>query len=201
MASQQTKLTPPQPDYDVIAFNQDRDGTMKQSITEKQLKNLIYEVQETKRQYETKLQSLQTRDSRLQMAEDNIKKDIENLNNLRIELASMVVHLKEQRDKLLASRLEIAQAEKANLAKIATTYDKMDASSASKILTNMSVGSDTKTKISNIEVTSSGFNDAVKILYYMGERNKGKILAELAASEPKLAAALCERLKQIVEER
>ena len=45
----------------------------------------------------------------------------------------------------------------------------------------------------------SSFDDAVKILYYMSERTKAKLLAEVATSEPALAAALCKRLKQIVE--
>jgi len=41
--------------------------------------------------------------------------------------------------------------------------------------------------------------DAVKILYYMGERTKAKLLSEMVNSEPKLAAVLCEKLKRIVE--
>ena len=53
------------------------------------------------------------------MAQDTLKKDIENLDNLRVELASTVASLKEERDKLLKSRLEIAQAEKTNLTSIA----------------------------------------------------------------------------------
>jgi flagellar motility protein MotE (MotC chaperone) len=42
-------------------------------------------------------------------------------------------------------------------------------------------------------------DDAVKILHYMTERTKAKVLAELVTSEPKLAAVLCEKLKQVVE--
>jgi len=47
--------------------------------------------------------------------------------------------------------------------------------------------------------TDSSFDDAVKILHYMTERTKAKLLAEVATSEPALAAALCKRLKHIVE--
>jgi len=43
------------------------------------------------------------------------------------------------------------------------------------------------------------FDDAVKILHYMTERTKAKLLAEMASSEPALAAVLSQRLKQIVE--
>jgi hypothetical protein len=35
----------------------------------------------------------------------------------------------------------------------------------------------------------------------MTERTKAKLLAELVTSEPKLAAVLCERLKEIVEQK
>jgi flagellar motility protein MotE (MotC chaperone) len=174
------------------------DRTMERSMTDKKAENLVYELKQKMQEYNNKLQSLQKQESRLQITQDTVKKDIENLNNLRIELASVVVGLKEQRDKLLKSRVEIAEAEKVNLAKIAATYDKMDATSASKILANMY-----KNQPQNVEPgeDSSNMNDAVKILYYMNERTKAKLLAELVTSEPELAAVLCGKLKQVVEVR
>ena len=111
----------------------------------------------------------------------------------------MIAGLKEERDKLLKTRLEISQAEKANLTTIATAYDKMDASSASKILASMCTGDVTGKQAGQVRLWASGFDDAVKILRYMSERTKAKLLAELVNTEPKLAAALCERLKQITE--
>jgi len=122
-----------------------------------------------------------------------IKKDIEELNKLRIELASTVAGLKSEHDKLLKSRVEIAKAEKNNLVTMAAAYDKMDSTSASKILTNM-------TKMQK-GLEGSNLDDAVKILHYMTERTKAKLLAELVTSEPNLAALLCQRLKQIIEEK
>ena len=174
------------------------DRTMERDMTDKKAENLVYELQQKMQEYNNKLQSLQKQEGRLQITQDTVKKDIENLNNLRIELASVVVGLKEQRDKLLKSRVEIAEAEKVNLAKIAATYDKMDAASAGKILASMC-----KSQPQNVEPgeDSSNTNDAVKILYYMNERTKAKLLAELVTSEPELAAVLCGRLKQIVEVR
>ena len=76
----------------------------------------------------------------------------------------------------------------------------MDVGGASKILTNMCATQDIS-KMQEIEAghTTGSFDDAVKILHYMTERTKAKLLAELADSEPALAAALCKRLKQIVE--
>ena len=87
-------------------------------------------------------------------------KDIEKLNNLRIELASTVAHLKSEQDKLLKSRVEIAKTEKSNLISLAATYDTMDSASAGKILTNLS------------QAQNNSSDDAVKILHYMGERPK-----------------------------
>ncbi len=167
---------------------------LKKSMTEKQLKSLVYDVREKIREYDDKQQELQVREQRLQMAQETLKKDIEELNNLRVELASMVVSLKQQRDELLRSRVDVAEAEKANLMAIAGTYDKMDATSASKIIANMCNG-----QVQNGGYRNNGEQDAVKILHYMTDRTKAKLLAELVTAEPQLAAALCHRLKQITE--
>jgi flagellar motility protein MotE (MotC chaperone) len=163
------------------------EGEVKRAMTEKQLKSLVYEVREKIQEYDNKLEELKLREQRLQTTQDTLKKDTEKLDNLRIELASTVASLKDEREKLLQSRVEIAQNEKGNLISIAATYDKMDPESAGKILTNMS------------QAQTEGVDDAVKILYYMDERTKAKLLAELSTAEPKLAAYFCKRLKQIVE--
>lgn len=175
------------------------ESKIKKAMTEKQLKNLVYEVRENIREYNNKLQGLEMWEQRLQMARDMLKKDIEKLNSLRIELASMVAHLKSERDKLLKSRVEITHTEQANLMSIAAAYDRMDASSASKILINMCASGDSQAQKRVLGSKGSNMNDAVKILHYMAERTKAKLLAELVASEPKLAAVLCQQLKQITE--
>jgi flagellar motility protein MotE (MotC chaperone) len=175
------------------------DSSAKRAMTEKQLENLTTEVREKMQEYNNKLQSIKTQEQRLQMAQESLKKDIENLNTLRVELASMTAGLKEERDKLLKSRLEIVRTEKANLVSIAATYDKMDASSASKILSNMCGSSGPQKITGDVKRIGSNFDDAAKILHYMSERTKAKVLAEIVNSEPKLAATLCERLKQITE--
>lgn len=168
----------------------------KKAMTEKQLKNLVFEVREKVQEYNDKLQYIKVQEQRLQVAQDTLEKDIENLNSMRIELASIVANLKSERDKLLKSRLEITQKEKDNLVLIAATYDKMDASSASKIFVSMCTS---QSRSDEVDTKSEGFNEAVKILYYMTDRNKAALLGELTSSEPKLAAFLTRRLKQIVE--
>ena len=103
-----------------------------------------------------------------------------------------IVSLKEQQNKLNKSRVIIAKAEQENLVTLAATYDKMSSDSASKILINM-----TKMPAGR---ESSSLDEAVKILHYMQERSRAKVLAELSTSEPKLAALFCRKLKQIARE-
>jgi flagellar motility protein MotE (MotC chaperone) len=164
-------------------------------MTEKQLKSLIYEVREKINDYESKEKELEVREARLQITQDTLKKDIETLNQLRVELASMTANLKEQRSQLLATRVTIASSEKANLTAIATTYDKMDPVGAAKIISSMCTR-----QLESGKVEGGNIDDAVKILFYMNERSKGKLLAEIVSTEPKLAAVLCQRLKKVVEQ-
>jgi len=161
------------------------DFAPEKTMTESQLKDLVFEIQEKIEQYNSKLIELDIREQRVQQTEEMLKEDIEKLDNLRIELVTVVSSIKDERDKLLKSRVEIAEAEKNNLISIAAAYDKMESAAAGKILTNISKSS------------GDSADDAVKILHYMTERTKAKLLAELATSEPKLAAHFCKRLKQI----
>jgi len=109
--------------------------------------------------------------------------------NLRVELISTVVSLKEERGRLEKARIEIEKTEQANLVSMAATYDKMAPASASTILVNMT------------KIQTGTPNDAIKILHYMGDRQKANLLAELANAEPALAAYFCQKLKQMVEKK
>jgi len=176
-------------------------GAKKTTMTEDQLENLAYEIREKMQEYNDKLKALEVQEQRLRLSQETLKRDIEELNNLRVELASIVAGLKEQRDKLMKSKLEVAQAEKANLVAIAAAYDKMEAASASKILISMCGSYAAGSEAAGGRGIGAGetIDDAVKILNYMTERTKAKLLAELVNAEPKLAAALCQRLKELVE--
>lgn len=196
VAGEEAEWELPQPEVGAMETVAAAPETMKKAMAEKQLKSLVYEVREKMQEYDNKLQSLEVREQRLQVAQEVIKKDIEDLSNLRIELASIIAGLKEERDNLFKGRLEIADAEKANLVTIAAAYDKMEVTSAGKIVTTMCAG---QMQGGRVDSGGSGFDEAVKILHYMTERTKAKLLAELATSEPQLAAALSRRLKQIIE--
>lgn len=163
-------------------------GSVK-TLTGKQLKTLVYEVREKIEEYNTKLKDLGQREKRMQMAQETLRKDIEEMSSLRVELASAVSALKSEQENLMKSKVEIAKVEQENLKLMAATYDKMDAGSAGKIISNMI----------QTQRQGTGFDDAVKILYYMTERTKAKVLASIAETEPSVSAIVCQRLKQTIE--
>jgi chromosome segregation ATPase len=170
------------------------DSANTRALTQEQLQELVYEVREKIDEYNKKLAALEKGKERLQIAQQTLKKDVEALNNLRVDLAATAAKLKNERDMLLKTQVQVEQVEKTNLVAIAAAYDKMDAVRAGEILTNMATGQSQKgtTRGANID-------DAVKILYYMQDRTKAKVLAELATAEPGLAAMLSQKLKQVTE--
>lgn len=173
-------------------------GSATRSMTEEQLKELVIEVREKIQQYNQKTAELEKEKERLQIAQQTLKKDIEALNNLRVELAASVADVKSERELLLKARVEVAAAERANLVAIAAAYDKMDATGASQILTNMATGT---SKGGSASASAANLEDAVKILFFMQDRTKAKVLAEMANQEPALAALLSQKLKQVQEGR
>ncbi len=160
--------------------------SIKRNLSEVQLKSLIFEIRSNIKAYKTKLADVQLREQRLQIAQDMLREDINELSELRVELASAVTTLRDERDKLENSLVEIEANEIANLQLISAFYDKMDATSAGKILLTMSQNQ-----------TGSGSGDAVKILYYMTERVKAEVLASIAETEPAISAYYCSELKLV----
>ena len=160
---------------------------MPDGAAEKQTKELVYDLRQKMDEYNEKLKSLDVENKRLEVARGQLEKDIEKLETLRADLAGSINSLKSERDKLLKTRIEISDLEKKNLVTIAASYDKMDGVSAGKILANMT------------QAQNGSPNDAVKILYYMGDRNKAKVLASLADTEPALAAYFSQKLKTLTE--
>lgn len=187
MAGQETGLNLRQLQMSTVGSDVTVDSAQRKAMTEKQLRSLVFEVREKIQEYDDKLRSLEIEEQRLQATHNILKKDIEKLGSLQIELVSTVASLKSEQDKLSKSRIEIATNEKNNLISLAAAYDKMDATSAGTILTNIS------------QSQSSSSDDAVKILHYMSERPKAKVLASIAEVEPAISASFCQELKQITE--
>jgi len=167
------------------------------TMTEQQLKDLTYEVREKIREYNDKLKALEKEKERLAIAQQILKKDIDTLNNLRVDLAAAAASVKSERDMLSRARTEVEQTERTNLVAIAAAYDKMDAASAGQILVNMAMGQPK----SGGSARTANVDDAVKILHFMQDRTKAKVLAEIVTTQPALAAMLCQKLKQVTETR
>ncbi|HEX42756.1 MAG TPA: hypothetical protein ENN81_11960 [Phycisphaerales bacterium] len=178
-------ITPNEPlANDLLATVAGVDGN---GLLEKKLKNLVFEVRERIQDLEARKQELDLREQRIQSAQETLDADASELAKLRVEVAATVATLRSEREKLAQSRVAVSKQEKANLMTIAATYDKMDPAGAAAIFSSM-----TKNQ-------AGSPTDAVKILYYMTERTKGKVLGELAGTEPQLAAYFSQRLKQVSE--
>jgi flagellar motility protein MotE (MotC chaperone) len=169
------------------------DGANTRAMTEEQLKELIFEVRDKITEYNTKIQNLDKEKQRLVVAQQTLQKDITELNSLRVDLAATVANLRNERDMLQKTRVEVEQGEKKNLIAIAAAYDTMDPVRAGEILSNMAMSQSQNGGVNR----GASIDDAVKILFFMQERTKGKVLAELATTEPALAALLCQKLKQV----
>ena len=177
---------------EILAESGNVDDDLKKEMTRKQLKNLVYEVQETIRIYKSKIEEIQQEETRLQITKDKLNDQISEMKELQTRLSTTAASVKEEREKLQKTVININNVEKDNLITIAATYDKMDSVKASEILEDMS-------QMQN-SVSGSGFDDAIKILHFMKERTRGKLLAELATNNSKLAAIFCQRLKRIRKE-
>lgn len=160
-------------------------------LSEKELERLILEARETIKSYKEKCSRLEKQEARLNTTKELIERDIQELDKLRFELSQTSVALKEQINRLEKMKVEINESKQDNLAALAATYDHMEAGSASNILSNMA-----KLPGKNKE---QGINDAIKILYYMSDRTRAKLLEQLSENEPELAATFCNKLKFVTE--
>ena len=150
---------------------------------EKVVEELARELRRKIDKYNRLLAQFEQREKRIRIAEEQLKRQAQELENLRIRLVAPLTSLKEAQASLAQSRVVIEQQEKENLKRMATVYEKMDAAAGSRILMGM--------------CASGQEDDAAKILYYMSQRSAAKLLGEM--SDEKLAAKLCEKMKRIKE--
>jgi flagellar motility protein MotE (MotC chaperone) len=155
------------------------------TLSENQLKTLICDLQEKMENIKDKQKEIEQDAERVNITRQTLAGEIEQLNQLRENLNQTLLTLQEKERSIRDSMTEIEAVEKANLTKIAATYDKMDPAQSAKILNTMA--------------SNNQIKDAVKILYYMSERNAGKLLGEIGTTRPETASALSLLLKQIKE--
>ncbi|MHC5061163.1 MAG: hypothetical protein ACYTFK_08780 [Planctomycetota bacterium] len=158
---------------------------LSRGMSEKQLQNLIYDMREKMKDYRARENNIGVQEERLKTARDNLQADIARLDNLRMQLTSTISSLRQQEASLSNRMLEIKASEKANIQSVASRYDKMDVSQASKIMVSM--------------VSNNQLDDAAKIVYYMSERTSGKLLGEIGNTQPDVAVVLVSQLKRMKE--
>lgn len=151
---------------------------------EAELYQLVEDVRARKRELDRRERELDERERRLALAENVLRKQAEELENLHVELSAPLANLKEASRKLRQSRLLIHKQEQANLKNIAAKYENLDEEAGSEILVSM--------------CENGQESDAVKILYYLSERTTAKMLG--AIPDRNLAAQLLDRMKRIEEE-
>ena len=159
-------------------------GEGRLSLREKELQDLIRDLQARLHECDARQKGLDQREERLAITQEVLKKQIKDLEDLQVRLLGPLSTLREEQAKLEKGRLAIALEEQANLKKTALIYEKMDAAQGGKILADM--------------CKNQQLDDAVKILHYMGERSAANIFAEM--TDKGLAAKLTARLKEIHQE-
>jgi flagellar motility protein MotE (MotC chaperone) len=150
-------------------------------LEERHLYDLIGEVRKKLREADRREEQLALEENRIKMVRDEMKEEADKLEDLRVEVAAAVSALKEARAELRQSRITVQNTEEANLKRLAASYDTMSAEAASRIFQSM--------------CQNSQYQDAVKILRYMRQRNVGKVLAALP--DQALAAKLSDGLKRL----
>jgi flagellar motility protein MotE (MotC chaperone) len=155
------------------------------NLSENQLKTLICDLQEKMEEVKGKQKTIEQDTERINITRQTLAGEVEQLNQLRENINQTLLTLQEKERSIRNSLTEIEAVEKANLTKIASSYDKMDPAQSAKILTTMA--------------SNNQIKDAVKILYYMSERNAGRLLGEIGTTRPETASALSLQLKQIKE--
>jgi hypothetical protein len=156
---------------------------MARGMTEKQMQGLIFDLREKMKEYKLKERQLAEQEERVRVAREGLQEDITRLNQLQAQLTLVYEKIRKQETSLQARQLDISETEKANMQKLAQTYDKMDATQASKVLISMA--------------TNQQLPDAVKILYYMSERTSAKVIGEIAGTKPEVASVMSLELKRV----
>jgi flagellar motility protein MotE (MotC chaperone) len=152
--------------------------------SQSQLEDLIKEVRLKVQDCKRRELQLNEREKRVAMSEELLKKETQQLENLRIGLVAPLTNLKQEMAKLDKSRIKVTQDEIDNIKHTAIIYEKMDPASGAKIIESMCNG--------------PLVEDAARILYFMSERSAAKLLGEL--TDKAMASNLCDRMKRIRQE-
>ncbi|MCK5175673.1 MAG: hypothetical protein KAR47_19920 [Planctomycetes bacterium] len=175
-----------EPDFTVSTGSGDVESySLSKSMTEKQLKSLIYDIREKMAETRFTEKQLEMQEERIQTLREVMQEDIERMEKLRLQLTSVIANLAQQEHNLLQTIIKIDDLEKTNMQTLALRYEKMKPDMASDIMVNMAKNNQIK--------------DAVMIIHYMSEAKSGKLLGTIAGTKPDLAASISLMLKKVQE--
>ncbi|MBN1125634.1 MAG: hypothetical protein JXA82_11545 [Sedimentisphaerales bacterium] len=153
---------------------------------EKELAGLIDDIRDKMKEYEIREKDLALEEQRIQMARGVLQEELDRLTKLNEHMTLTLEDLTRQDEQLQKTRIQINSIEKANIQRLATTYDKMDPVNSSKIMVSM--------------MKNQQMDDAIKIVYYMSDRTAAELLGQIATTQPDLAGVMSLELKKIKEE-
>ncbi len=175
-----------EPDFTVSSGGDEVESySLSKSMTEKQLKSLIYDIREKMTETRFTEKQLEMQEERIQTLREVVQEDIERLEKLRLELTAVIANLTQQEYNLQQTIIKINTVDKANMQTLALRYEKMKAAMASDIMVSMAKNNQIK--------------DAVMIIHYMSESKSGKLLGTIASLNPDLAASITQMLKKVQE--
>jgi hypothetical protein len=164
---------------------QGKQANLNKSLTVKQLKDLIFEMRSRLTEFTQKEKLLTEKEGRINTTLEDLQKNIEDMEKLRVKLAAQVTSIKQQQMVLDQKLVKIEAVEMRNILKTASIYDKMKTAQASEIMINLT--------------KSNQLDFAVKIAYYMTERTSANLLAEITKKNAPLAATISDKLRWIEE--
>jgi pentatricopeptide repeat protein len=153
------------------------------TLKERNFDELVRTLRDKQDEYRKRLTDLDQREKRLELAQETLKKQSLELENVRMQLVAQSAGVKEEQAKLQQSRIVVAEQERANIKKTAGIYEKMEPASCVKIIEGM--------------CANNQMDEAVKILHYMSDRSAAKLLGEI--SDKAMAAKICVKLKVFTE--
>ncbi|MDH4201316.1 MAG: hypothetical protein OEV87_00280 [Phycisphaerae bacterium] len=183
--SQQTGSESQRDFFDTMSMTPTAANLDEAGLSERELQSLIYDIRSKLKEHRDRQKAMDAEAERIEISRQSLQEDIDRLNELQNKLNLTLVEIHQKETALKNTMTEIDALEKDNFQRLASTYEKMDATQAGRIMTTMATGNQLK--------------DSVKILYYMNERMAGKLLSEIAANQPELASVMCAHLKHVKE--
>lgn len=164
---------------------QAKQANLNKSLSEKALNSLVFEMRSKLSEFTVKEKMLAEKEGRIQLAIDELQKNVLDMEELRVKLTTTVSSIKQQQQILSDRMLRIGEVEKTNTIKIASMYDKMKPQQAGEIMINLA--------------ESNQLEYVVKIVYYMTERTSANLISEIGKDRPELSAIISDKMRWIEE--